>query len=561
MQWDPHLATRSIPLFLTLYAGRDIPVVFAAQGSQTDGKTVFLNSDLLPPKDTSREAVMEQCADYRSALLGTGIHEVGHVRHTDFSVDTQDKLLHHLTNVFEDLRIEAKEIEAFPGTRPLLDDKLRVLRKRKGPLVPAEEAPPVEQLSRYLYIELFHLHREIEEIAEDRAVLRERMNALFGKACAIKLAALAADGGGTQSTADCLTLAKCVKAVIQEQAEPPPPSEGDEDSNESESSADGGAGPGDVDANASDEQCRANAQQVLNADESALPKDLTEALRELLSEIAGQAKAGGATSQDVAPTHPDLVEGSGAGDAAAPLGRDPRGIPLKSLQATIGALGVAVRRRLEAMDRPPRQHAKSGRHIDRNRLARYQVEPRVFTRKVAERRVNTAVLLLLDRSGSMAGSAIETARNAMLATALALQDVPGVAIGAAAFPCHAGRAAMILPLGRRVLPNSVDDFAITADGGTPLAEAIWSVAPQLLARKEARRILLVMTDGAPSDPDRARGALSAFASVGVETIGIGIGTDAVKHLMSRHAVINNVGDLTHALLGTLERELGLYEAA
>ncbi len=88
----------------------NVNVVFRGSKAYTDGRTIVLPA--LP------EALEE--SDMRVAR-GYGDHEVGHVKHTDFEALRaqvgEDKKLHTVWNYLEDLMIERKQSEEFPGAR------------------------------------------------------------------------------------------------------------------------------------------------------------------------------------------------------------------------------------------------------------------------------------------------------------------------------------------------------------------------------------------------------------------------------------------------------------
>jgi cobalamin biosynthesis protein CobT len=82
---------------------------------------------------------------------------------------------------------------------------------------------------------------------------------------------------------------------------------------------------------------------------------------------------------------------------------------------------------------------------------------------------------------------------------------------------------------------------------------MWFAASSLLACKEERKILIVLTDGAPDDPASALEALARCRASGIEDIGIGIYHD-VKHLFKVPITINNMAELRTKLF-LISREL------
>jgi Mg-chelatase subunit ChlD len=90
---------------------------------------------------------------------------------------------------------------------------------------------------------------------------------------------------------------------------------------------------------------------------------------------------------------------------------------------------------------------------------------------------------------------------------------------------------------------------LEAGGATPLAEALLWAAGQLLARRNARKVLLVATDGA-YDRGLGRAMTSRLSQAAIETLGIGIVCD-VSHLFGRSRSIASIAELPQAMFGLL----------
>lgn len=169
-------------------------------------------------------------------------------------------------------------------------------------------------------------------------------------------------------------------------------------------------------------------------------------------------------------------------------------------------------------------------------------------------RPDTAVHLLIDRSPSMSalvarsngGHArrIDLAWEASLALTLALEAIPGVNPGMTAFPGHLGestRVYRILPHGSRL--SAVRDRLITdLDGSTPLTEALLYGASELIATRERRKVIFVLTDGIPDDLDSAITLLERIRASGIEVHGIGLALD-VGRVFGPSICIQDLGEL------------------
>jgi cobaltochelatase CobT len=193
-------------------------------------------------------------------------------------------------------------------------------------------------------------------------------------------------------------------------------------------------------------------------------------------------------------------------------------------------------------------------------------DARIFARKSHRIAPNTAVHLLVDLSGSMhatihrsdgtettrAGSALESA----LALALALDGIPGVTVAATAFPGRAGTPDRVTRMVRHgQSPGACAGAFVQAPrGGTPMAQALWYAAADLLACREERRMLVVLTDGEPDDASEVLRLLGLCRQAGIETVGVGIGI-RVRHLFPTAIEVTEAKDLKRELFGVAERLL------
>ncbi|WP_201096251.1 VWA domain-containing protein [Thiocystis minor] len=91
-------------------------------------------------------------------------------------------------------------------------------------------------------------------------------------------------------------------------------------------------------------------------------------------------------------------------------------------------------------------------------------------------------------------------------------------------------------------------------GGTPLTQALWYAAADLLQRQERKRVILVMTDGKPDDVIGATNIIEQCQATGIEIAGIGIKID-VSWLFPRHIQIDSPADLKQTLFGLAEQFL------
>lgn len=309
-----------------------------------------------------------------------------------------------------------------------------------------------------------------------------------------------------------------------------------------------GSGGGD-DGQKSREEAAAMAEalrELLDSDGEDGPKSVCQAAAEALGEAAQQQPYRGESS------------GATLGSASKPFGEstDGRSEVLKVAGATV-ALRTRLQGLLQAEQRSRRRPARRGKRLDRRRLIRARMgDPRVFVNRTRGVAVNTAVQILLDRSGSMDGGKVELARESALACALALSEIQGVSLATAAFPGESRDE--VIPVTRFGEParRTAGRYAsVYATGGTPMVEALLWAADELLVQREPRRMCLIVTDGYPNDMAQCTQAIRLCWAGGIEVMGIGIGSqsDAMGALFPVWTQVDTVDELAVAMF-TMMRE-------
>jgi nitric oxide reductase activation protein len=92
-------------------------------------------------------------------------------------------------------------------------------------------------------------------------------------------------------------------------------------------------------------------------------------------------------------------------------------------------------------------------------------------------------------------------------------------------------------------------------GTTPLGEALLWLIKDMANRRENRKMVIVLTDGAPNDPVICQKLIKRMEKFDIEVIGIGIETMAVEGLFPTSAVINQVKELPHKLFSLIQEKL------
>lgn len=196
---------------------------------------------------------------------------------------------------------------------------------------------------------------------------------------------------------------------------------------------------------------------------------------------------------------------------------------------------------------------------------------------------NVAVEILVDLSGSMCYR-IETAKMAAIAMSEALKELdikfevtgftsvgdPGVRAKTAELSgAERGR---FNRFGERLELFVFKDWnsanlsgieRMTAMDNNPDGECVKWAANRLALRKEKRKILLVLSDGQPAADGDTRilqadlkQKVEEIQKSGIECVGIGIETDAVKDYYKDFVVINNIGNLPKETMTKLSKIIG-----
>lgn len=290
---------------------------------------------------------------------------------------------------------------------------------------------------------------------------------------------------------------------------------------------------------------------VLSAGEEDLPDDVFEVVQEILG---SQPK----NSYD-ADIHMPLAMEPNRNDSIG------QAILNKAL-AESGKIRASLQGLVQSSRRDRTLNKRSGNRVDGRKLSRLaQGDSRIFQRRTHHQAPNTALHLLVDGSGSMHGYAdpnsrtrlIDLAIESAVALALALEGISGVNPAITRFP-H-GDSDDVTPLlrhGQKVRPNA-SAFSSITDGGTPLHTALWYAASSVLATREERKVIMVLTDGQPDDYHNGclltKAIIQRCINSGIELVGVGICID-VSHLFTQSICINDVSELRSELFG-ISRDL------
>jgi len=259
---------------------------------------------------------------------------------------------------------------------------------------------------------------------------------------------------------------------------------------------------------------------------------------------------------------------------------------------------LARRLHLDLAGRSPvwHPHRRRGR-LDPMRLARSALsDDRLFRARHLDERLDAALTMLVDFSGSMSRGRLQTALELAMAFSEAcdLVGVPNEVLGFTSLPsphvercveCKErnppreewGRVVRWVPLLHLILKEHDEPFSAVRHAfanaltGTNLrenldGEAVRWATRRLLRRTEADRTLIVLSDGLPEGASFYKGhgkaleqdllrAVEDAGRAGVRCIGIGIQTEAARRFYEESVVVNGLEDLVREGYGVVSRVL------
>lgn len=572
-------------------------------GGMTDGETVWIQPSVMPLSEMEADEFVVNAA----LQLGLLHHEVGHVNQTDFKARLPQGIVGTLANILEDVRQENLHIASNRAGRKYLDSlsMAAIITGMHGE-VTADDSPLGVFTSYLLYRSRAEFRKEpwFEPLADSAEKVMEQ---IFPKGITHRLDLLLDEQAKLRSTAEAISLAKRIAAFLQKekeeaekQAQQQAGQQGDGDPSQDQSScggdgsadageqgsdqsssdgsdsqegqgdqANGGSGASDQDSNGSSSapsssssgdpqdgnstsgsgaggaSAQADAlQQVIDNDDSkgTAKGDLDDKVRQLLQQRGAELQSRSPStvlSHDLMlPTAPTpIMCGLDVDlDAAMRASTTIRNKIVDVLQAdslTRNAVGQ-------------RGSTLSDKHLVRAATG----DPRIFKKVQLGRTVDTAVVFCADVSGSMSGEPVQLLNQALYASTMALQACPGVDVGIVSFP---GRG-LVLNFGQPARRHR-ERFSLCAGGGTPLCEGVAHATQLLLSSRKPRKILIVLTDGAPNCAGSAEALIDAAELRGIEVHGLGILTMSVTSLFRSHLVVNDLSELSSKLMGLLKGQL------
>ena len=541
-----------------------LPIVAAAYGEKFGVKVLIQGQDAF----TDGERIVIPTANpddphYQQIAWGYLAHEAAHIRHTNFEMvqkASSKPIRKALLNIIEDVRIENELAKDYPGTRRSISQVIEYMVDTQQMCVP-EQLEPASNLQAWLLFRLRCHFLGQKALTPLYQAVDERVRQLFPAAAMSRLSAMLTAVPSLGSTGEVLKLVDAIVAMLEEESRPP----------QDESDADGGDGIG---QDASNDRNNSSDSQTPETDSSATGdvaetgdsdhSDQADNLRQALEASAAQFEPD--TFAQVAEVLSEQAEGH--------QGVTPLSLP-QAEQAMLGDEAILtlsasesaqIRARLRGMvqsSQDNRNHAKRhGLRVATHRLAASQAgESRLFIQRQPRIAPNAAVHLLVDISGSMGKPIGEgnrkyfhVANEAALALAMALEGIPGVVPAVSYFPgIHQEVSIALLP--KQSVRHRAACFDQKPRGCTPMAQAMWFAANSLLAQKQKRKLMIVLTDGDPDDWAATHDIVDRCRRSGFELLGIGIQTRSVEKFFPQSIVINDVKDLKRELFEVTQQLL------
>jgi len=587
---------------LAMTLGRDANIKVTVSGDNSycsaDGSTI--NIARMPATPLGR-------------MLMTGLifHEIGHKNYT--TGGKPSGLLGDMMNVIEDIRVEMETIQARPGTSYNLD-AITTYYSKNGTLEPQDLTHAL--LGKAMsYGRVNVLNQKALLYVE--SACNEMMDDAFGQGFIDDAEAILKEIPNLTSTSETETMAEQLIDLLIQQKNPPPPKLRQDSKIDEEPSGSGlksGGGQKGKEKNKQKDENDDGGQQVSGCqndrdgvqDQSASSKldsqskqdkkkDENRVNNQKSSSSGGNLAGSGAGNR---PTSEEIEEmlkqETGYGDLSQLIQDEMDKIAMKTPKSIkesipclpklgimlpengkldeVEALSTASRMRaklmgmLQSIKRQPKSFGCSGKKLATNRLVKMAGgDPKIFKKKIEAVKTNTAVSVLLDLSGSMGGKALmangvesslyHVANKAAFALHHTLFGIRGVAVCSCEFSGKGAAEAgvnILTDFGQKPLSENFNQYP---RGGTPTDDAIWAGRAMLLQRPEPRKVMLVLTDGDPSDPAKTVAATSRALSDGIEIAAIGIMHKGVEHFWENNRIIKNLQELPAAMFAVMENLL------
>ena len=499
--------------------------------------------------------------DYR-VYNGYIDHESAHLRWTDFrAFKGKDKkpILKHMINLVEDIRIENKQIDTYPGSRKFLDALCWHVDTEDKVKNKAETQ--ADKVLGLIYKEAYAKYRDIDTNVVDDWLGDYKQLEPIEKYMAKEMPKL-------ETNKDTMRIAKGIVKLLPKDIDWPKPP------------------PEEkilllvISGGTSKEQKEAVAAAIKVLEEAAKHNDKHEGRKQVLITLVGHIEKENKKAAQVKDALPEQ------GPVYPPCATHHDRVFVPSRENMFQyekarnscSTEITASKKMLSMYLRSRANKSWSRGLEEGELDVSQLHNLVAfgsTKIMKERRsrdyMNTAVLLLVDCSNSMHAG---TTRTAAIILAEALNTIKWLKLEIAGFTTNDHYYKKLKDCGRMIgidimLHKGFDEpyvkvrsrlGAISTSGFTPLGEAYGHGFERLMVRKEVRRVLWILSDGEPclelandkhSEYELMRRCHGKCRQYGIETIGTYIGwnhRNSLKKYVDRYSCIQEIEEMPTALL-------------
>ena len=522
---------KSLPLLASILGRKyGVQVRIGGDRAYTNGNVIQLPGLPLDSDDT-----------LLGLIRGYIDHESAHIRDTDFQALKAAALSpfeKHIWNIIEDWRAENALAAVYPGCRENFQWLIRHLFLPQPPKSGQQQASadPATQILNWLLITVRSW--DVHELAKERDLLRATVEIHFPGLTHELEPILRQIQTRCSSTRESIATAREITTVIRKYAHFFEQQQKQQSGQAAGATANGSSGSADA---ADPGRALQSLQKMLT---SGAGKDYTADIGEKLKDALADA-----SQQQVQRLR-----------VATATNKHTYAFPQNELTDSRQAT-TALRTRLQALmqsTRTVRNHDGYSGMLNTHKLHTLAAgNAKIFLRRGERIGVNTAAHILLDASGSMSGTSMTLASQACFAVATALCGIKGISVGVTAFPGsrvpdypgQPGHWNTVAPiLGHKEKMHTA--FGMTANGNTPMDSALWWVLQQMYPMPEPRKLILLITDGAPDSKPLALEAIAEVRRFHFEVYGIGIADASIQSLLpgKDSKVIGGIAELAKEAL-------------
>jgi len=569
---------KSLPIVAkALGRNMGVKVELDASHAWTDGNVIYLPS--LPLQDPGVETLG----------LGYIIHEAGHIRYSDFSIDYAEfsPIVRKLIGIMEDIRMEKCIIRDYPGAYKKLSNLVRKLVQDDFFQTVTTDSSPAATLCGYV------LHKGRSKMLGQTALNDHAKNSqaflesVMTPLSMTRINSVMARLSAAKNEGDVVNLAQEIAQILEEESNRTTPPQNSDQSQQKQAGNDSQ----DQDIQTDDSQSTGESEEGLDQgdddthdDHGDTPSSQSDESDDFLSGLStssnddisddnGDASNGYSSSSvgemsqeefdtalqfmkdilattesdssdlpgDISDAFEHLVENeikeaaNQRGNYAVSLA--PTQIAnltspgdhqqaLDEAQAATAALRSRLVQLVQAQTKVKRKTSRNGRRLNDRKLHRIKAgNLSVFKSTSRKKAVNTTVQVLLDKSYSMEDD-MSIAAYVTLSLTAAMKKIPHLSVGSAMFPGYLDSSVTVLTRQNQTMDQTAGYYPLVqAEGSTPLLPALIWSGDNLFAQKEERKILFVVTDGVPDDMQDCIELVYNLRQGGIEVYGIGINVD------------------------------------